>query len=99
MPLDNQSGFLHIDNWQEFKDKLICDFCSLEMFQGEALKQFSQIDQPLQTLKELTDILVPAINSLKSYIKCVATFMDPTILNNITLSSTLNELIISCIPI
>ena len=47
MPLDKQSAFLHIDNWQEFKDKLICDFGSLETFQREALKQFSQIDQPL----------------------------------------------------
>ena len=38
MPLDKQSAFVHIDSWQEFKDKLINNFGSIHVFQWEALK-------------------------------------------------------------
>ena len=36
---------------------------------------------------------------LESHIKCVATFHDPVLLYNNTLTSSLNDTIISCIPI
>ena len=72
MPLDKQSAFIHIDSWQEFKDKLINDFGSIHVFQFEALKKFSHLDQPLQTLKDLVEQLVPPIKTLKSHIKFVA---------------------------
>ena len=32
MPIDKQSAFVHIDSWQEFKDKLINDFGSIHVF-------------------------------------------------------------------
>ena len=85
--------------WQEFKDKLINDFGSLHVFRREVLKQFSHLDQPLQGLQELIEQLVPAIKTLESHIKCVATFHDPDLLYNNTLTSSLNDTIISCIPI
>ena len=47
----------------------------------------------------MADLLVPAVNTLKSYIKCVASFQDPNLLNSITLNSSLNDLIISCFQI
>ena len=63
------------------------------------LCQFSQLDQPQQTVQELVELLVPAINTLNSHIKCVATFHDPVFLYTNTLSSTLDNTIINCIPI
>ena len=99
MPLDKQSAYVHIDNWKEFKDKLINDFGSIHVFRREALKQFSHLDQPLQSLQELVEHLVPAIKTLESHIKCVATFHDPDLLYNNTLTSSLNDTIISCIPV
>ena len=46
-----------------------------------SLKLFTQLDQPLQNMKELTNVLVPMINGLKFTIKVLLTSM-------ITLSST-----------
>ena len=99
MPLDKQSAYVHIHSWQEFKDKLINNFGSIHVFQQEAFKQFSHIDQPLQTLKELVEQLVPAIKTLESHIKCVATFHDSVLLYNNTLNSSLNDTIISYIQV
>ena len=99
MPIDKQSSFVHIDSWQEFKDKLICDFGNTEVFRCEDFRQFCQLDQLLQTTKKLTDQLVPAVNTLKSHIKCVAAFYDPIYLYANTLFSSLNNIIISCLPI
>ena len=45
MPLDKQSTFCHIADWQEFNGKLISDFGNLETYQREVFKQFSQIDR------------------------------------------------------
>ena len=60
---------------------------------------FSHLDQPLQGLQELVEQLVPAIKTLESHIKCVATLHNPVLLYNNTLTSSLNDTIISCIPI
>ena len=92
----------HLPSHQQLarsQGNLISDFGSIRAFQREALKQFSHLDQPLQTLKELVNQLVPAIKTLDSHIKCVATFHDPVLLYNNTLSSTLNDTIINCLPI
>ena len=61
MPIDKQSFFVNIDNWQEFKTKLIHVFGNTDVFQHEALKQFNQLDQPMQTRKEIADQLVPRV--------------------------------------
>ena len=98
MPLNKQSSFVHIDSWKEFKEKLIIDFGNTDVFRREALRQFSQMDQPLQTVQELADILVPTINTLKSHIQCVATFHNPDLLYTNTLSPTLIDTILNCIP-
>ena len=75
---------------EEFKDKIINDFGSIHVFRCKALKQFSHLDQTLQGLQELVEQLVPAIKTLKSHIKCVATFNHPVLLYNNTLTSSLN---------
>ena len=99
MPLHKQSAYVHIDSWQEFKDKLIKGFGSIYVFRCEALKQFSHLDQPLQTLRELVKQLVPVIKTLESHIKCLDTFHDPVLLNKNILTSYFNDIIISRIPI
>ena len=71
---------MHFDNWDKFKGKLVDEFGSIEVFRREALKLFTQLDQPLQNVKELTNMLAPRINGLKSSIKCVADFHDHTVL-------------------
>ena len=50
-------------------------------------------------MKELTNVLAPRINGLKSTINCVADFHDHTLLYSITLSSALVDTIIQCIPV
>ena len=50
MPDDKRSAFLHIDDWKEFKNKLIDDFGHIEVFLRKVHKQFNQLDQPLQTI-------------------------------------------------
>ena len=99
LPIDKRSSFLHVDNWNEFKGKLVDEFGSIEIFRHKALKLFTQLDQPLQNRNELTNVLAPRINGLKSTIKCVADFYDHTILYSITLSSALVDTIIQCIPV
>ena len=84
LSLNRRSSFVHVDNWDEFKVKLIDEFGSVEVFRCEALKLFTQLDQPLQNVKELTDKLAPRVNGLKYTIKCVVDFHDPAILSNIT---------------
>ena len=59
----------------------------------------SRLDQPLQTLRDLVKQLVPAIKTLEPHIKCLATFHDPVLLYNNTLTSSLKDTIINCIPI
>ena len=54
--------------------------------------------QPLQTVQELADILVPTINTLKSHIQCMATFHDHDLLYTNMLSPTLIDTILNCIP-
>ena len=97
--LDKRSSFVHVDNWDEFKGKLVDEFGSIEVFRCEALKLFTQLNQPLQNVKEFTNVLAPRINGLKSTIKCVADFLDHTVLYNITLFSALIDIIIQCIPV
>ena len=98
MPLNKQSSFVHIDSWEEFKKKLITYYGNTDVFRRKALCQFSQMDQPLQTVQELADVLVPTINTLKSHIQCVATFHDHDLLYTNMLSPTLIDTIINCIP-
>ena len=48
----------------------------------------------------MIDLLLPAVNTLKSYIKCAAYFQDdPSIMNSNTLNSSHNDTILSCLPI
>ena len=82
----------------EFKKKLITDFGNTDVFRHKALRQFSQMDQPLQTVQELAVVLVPTINTLKSHIQCVATFHDHDLLYTNMLSPTLIDTILNCIP-
>ena len=87
MPNDKQSTFFHINDWKEFNNKLINTFGNIKVFWCKAHKQFNQVDQPLQTLREMVDLLLLAVNTLKSHIKCVAYFQDDhNILNSITLN-------------
>ena len=99
MPTDKQSSFVHIDDWEEFKRKLISEFGNTNVFRREALNKFSRMDQPLQTTQELANQLVPAINTLKSHLKCVATFHNQDLLYSNTLTPTLTDTIIKCIPL
>ena len=99
MPKDKQSSFVDIDNWEEFKKKQISHFGNSNVFRREELKKFSMMDQPLQTTQELADQLVPAINTLKSHLKSVATFHDQDLLYTNTLTPTLTDTIIKCIPL
>ena len=85
MPLDKKSTFIHIDSWEEFKSKLLNKFGNLEVVQGEAIKQFSQLEQPLHSMHDLTTLLAPRIDILKSYIECVANFKEPEALYATTL--------------
>ena len=66
LPLEKRSSFIHFDSWDKFKAKLINEFSNIEVFRHEAFKLFTQMDQPLQKVKELTYVLAPTI-------KCVAT--------------------------
>ena len=99
MPLDKKSAFVHIDSSEEFKSKLINKFGNLEVFRREALKQFSQLDPPLHSMHDLTTLLAPRIDKLKSYIESVANFEEPEALYATTLSSALNNTIIQCLPV
>ena len=54
LPLEKRSSFVHIDNSDELKCKLVDAFRSIEVFRREALKLFTQLDQPLLNVKELT---------------------------------------------
>ena len=74
MLLNTKCAFIHMDSWEEFKSKLLNKFGNLEVFRREALKQFLQLDQPLHSMHDLTTLLAPRIDILKSYIKCVANF-------------------------
>ena len=91
MPLNKKCAFIHIDIWEEFKSKLLNEFGNLEVFQCEALKQFSQLDQPLHSMHDLTTLLAPRIDILKSYIECVANCEEPEAFYTTTLSSALNK--------
>ena len=98
MPINKQSSFVHINSWEEFKKKLINNFGNTNVFRHEAFRQFTQMDQPLQTVQELADILVPTINTLKSHVQRVATFHDHDLLYTNALSPTLIDTLLSCIP-
>ena len=93
MFLDKKSAFIHIDIWEEFKFKLLNKFGNQEVFRCEALKQFSQLEQLLHSMHNLTTLLAPRINILKSYMQ---NFEEPEALYATTLSSALNDTIIQC---
>ena len=87
MPLDKKSAFIHINSWEEFKSKLLSRFGNLEVFRCKTLKQFTQLDQPLQSTHDLTTLLAPRIDILKYYIKCISNFEEPEAIYATTLSS------------
>ena len=74
MPINKKSSF---DNWDEFKDKLICDFGNIDAFRREAHNQFLQLEQSLESMWELVEHLALQVKTLESTIECLATFPDP----------------------
>ena len=71
--------------------ELLNKFGNLAVFRREALKQLSQLDQPLHSMHDLTTLLAPRIDILKSYIECVANCEEPEAFYTTTLSSALNK--------
>ena len=51
LPIDKRSSLVHVDNWEEFKSKLVNEFGSIKVFRCKALKLFTQLYQPLQNVK------------------------------------------------
>ena len=64
LPIDKKSSFIHIGNWIELKAKLICNFGNIAVFLWEAHNQFLQVKQPLQSMWDLADHLVPRVEKL-----------------------------------
>ena len=98
LPLNKNSPFLSITDWDKFCFRLEQEFSSIQEFGCSVNTKFKHLT-PCSTRREVAETLAPIVKRLSSTIVNVSAFKDsPETLKITMLGTTLNQSIINCLP-
>jgi len=98
IPMDKQGLLNDITEWEQFKERLIEEFGSIDVY-GRYVNQDFALLTRFESLQDCAEILAPKIKKLQSNLNIMQEFFDLEILHNVTLTQQLVHNIMKSLPL
>ena len=98
IPMDKQGLLNDITEWERFKERLIEEFGSIDVYGRDVNQDFALLTR-FESVQECAEVLAPKIKKLQSNLNIMQEFFDLEILHNVTLTQQLVHNIMKSLPL
>jgi len=98
IPMDKQGLLNDVMEWDQFKERLIEEFGSIDVYGRDINQEFALLTR-CKSVQECAEILAPKIKRLQSNLNIMQEFFDLEILQNVTLTQQLVQNIMKSLPL
>ena len=98
IPMDKQGLLNDITEWERFKERLIEEFGSIDVYGRDVNQDFALLTR-FESVQECAEILAPKIKKLQSNLNIMQEFFGLEILHNVTFTQQLVHNIMKSLPL